>query len=268
MRAAGWLCVLMTVGGIGCARQGAAPAAAVRPAPVEARGLAVDPAGNVYAGSRGVWKWDATGKRVAFDAGTNSPVAMVADEEYLYVAGGGKIRRFALNGGKESPFTRGAITVETDAVRGMDVVGTTLYVADAKAGGVRMFDTATGEAKGDFSAPLPTALAVDALGQIWVAYEQGTIRAFRSDGYAGVTYTGPDDVPSMAFGLGGKLYVVDGTRGRVVTLGEGGLEEVLRVGPGLVAVAADREGRLVTLERGGRVAKWDAGRVVWEARIK
>jgi sugar lactone lactonase YvrE len=131
-----------------------------------------------------------------------------------------------------------------------------------------MFDTETGEAKGEFSAPLPTALAVDALGQIWVAYEQGTIRAFRSDGYAGVTYRGPDEVASMAFGLGGTLYVVDGKRGRVVTLGEGGLEEVLRVGPGLLAVAADRAGRLVTLGRTGRVAEWEAGRVVWEVRVE
>jgi sugar lactone lactonase YvrE len=268
MRAAGWVCVLMAIGVLGCTRRGTAPVAVVRAAPVEARGLAVDPAGTVYVGGRGVWKWDATGKRLAFDVGTILPVAMVADEEFLYVAGGGKIRRFSLSSGKEAPFTSGAIVVEVGAVRGMDVVGTTLYVADAKAGGVRMFDTESGEAKGDFSAPLPTALAVDALGQIWVAYEQGTIRAFRSDGYAGVTYTGPDEVPSMAFGLGGKLYVVDAKGGRVVTPGEAGMEDVLPVGPGLVAVAADREGHLVTLERTGRVAKWDEGRVVWEAKVE
>jgi hypothetical protein len=48
MRVGRWICcVTMVVGGVGCARQGAAPVAAVRAAPVEVRGLAVDVEGNV-----------------------------------------------------------------------------------------------------------------------------------------------------------------------------------------------------------------------------
>jgi len=154
----------------------------------------------------------------------------------------------------------------------MDVAGTTLYVADAKLGSVRLFDTETGEGRGEFPAPLATAVAVDAIGQIWVGYDHGTIQAFRSDGYGGVTYAGPGEVAGMAFGPGGKLYVADAKGGRVLTPGNaesaGGFVEVLRVGGEVRLLAVDADGNVVTLERGGRVAKWSAaGELLWERRV-
>jgi sugar lactone lactonase YvrE len=154
----------------------------------------------------------------------------------------------------------------------MDVAGTTLYVADAKSGSVGMFDTETGEAKGEFSVAFPTAVAVDAIGQIWVAYDHGTIQAFRSDGYGGVTYAWPGEVAGMAFGPGGKLYVADAKGGRVLTPGNAesasGFVEVLRLGGEVRALAVDAEGNVVTLDRGGRLAKWSAtARLVWERRV-
>lgn len=242
--------------------------------------LAVDREGNVYVGVGCVEKMDAGGRLVTFDVGVGRPEAMVADEVYLYVADGGVIRRFSLAGGKEAAFTGGksAIAVEPGAVRAMDVAGTTLYVADALAGEVRMFDSETGEEKGSFSAPLPTALAVDAIGQIWVAHDHGTVRAFRADGYAGVTYGGLEEVSATAFGPGGKLYVADSKSGRVMTPGTGdsGATFVTALDDGagaedwlLRAVAADDKGNVVTLQTGrgngrARVAKWSAtGKLLW-----
>ena len=76
----------------------------------------------------------------------------------------------------------------------------------------------------------------------------------------------------MAFGPGGKLYVADAKGGRVLTPGNaesaGGFVEVLRVGGEVRLLAVDADGNVVTLERGGRVAKWSAaGELLWERRV-
>jgi hypothetical protein len=200
--------------------------------------------------------------------------ALAVDQEYLYCAAGGQIRRFALVDGRPAPFTGGSVGIRGAAIGALDVAGTTLYVADVRAGSVRMFDTESGASKGEFAAFLPTALAVDPIGQIWVAQDHGTLRAFRADGYAGVTYSGLDEVTSMAFGPGGRLYVADAKVGRVLTPGTGEsgatFVAVLDRLPYLRAVGADNEGNLVTLQRepgadGARLAKWSAEKkLLWE----
>jgi sugar lactone lactonase YvrE len=148
-------------------------------------------------------------------------------------------------------------------IRALDVVGATLYVADALAGKVRMFDTTTGGARGDFAAHLPTAVAVDPTGQIWVAHDHGTVRAYRSDGYAGVTFGGPPETASLTFGPGAALYACDSRAGRVLTLDAAAEPAGFVALPGFAdvrAVAADGAGNLFTVTRGtgdaARLTKW------------
>jgi hypothetical protein len=163
-------------------------------------------------------------------------------------------------------------------IRALDVAGSTLYAADALAGVVRVYDTETGMPKGDFAVgPLPRALAVDPIGQVWVADADGSLRAYHPDSYAGVSYSGLGDVTAMAFGPGAKLYIADSKSGQILTLNNspdvpGNFTPVLgqKATPGdrapdhfftLRGVAVDNAGNLITIQRepgasGARLAKW------------
>jgi hypothetical protein len=162
-------------------------------------------------------------------------------------------------------------------IRAMDVAGSTLYAADALAGVVHMFDTETGAKKGEFNVHLPRALAVDPIGQVWVADHAGVLRAYRTDGYSGVTYSGLGDPVAMAFGTGAKLYVADARAGQVLLLNStpdqsGGFTPVLgqKAKSGdrapdrfytLRGLAVDAHDNLITVQRepgasGARLARW------------
>jgi hypothetical protein len=171
-------------------------------------------------------------------------------------------------------------------LRALDVAGSTLYVADALGGVVRMYDTDTGAAKGTFGARLPRALAVDPVGHVWVADNEGTVRAYRTDGYSGVTYSGLGDITAMSFGPGAKLFIADARAGQVFTLNDSpdragdftpGLGPKSSSGGrgavslnGLTGVAADAGGNLVTLQQAHgtastRLARWSPdGKLLWE----
>jgi hypothetical protein len=284
--------------------------------------LAVDREGNVYAViAADIRMWDSRGNPVPearFPIRDGAPYALCVDEEYLYCAVSGRepsdhrqqIRRFRLKDGRPAPFTgqdssdplaaghiqaygRSELPIPGTApeserhlmrqpLRSLDVAGSTLYVADALGGAVRLYDTDTGAAKGHFPARLPRALAVDPIGQVWVADHQGALRAYRTDGYAGVTYAGLGDPTAMSFGPGARLYIADARTGQVLTLNSspdrpGDFTPVLghqgdRL-DGLRSAAADASGNLVTLQirpdaAGARLARWSpAGKLLWERQV-
>jgi hypothetical protein len=170
-------------------------------------------------------------------------------------------------------------------LRAIDVSGATLYVADALGGKVRMFDSATGAPKGEFAVHLPTALAVDPIGQIWVATDHDTVKAYRADGYSGVTYGGLGDVTALAFGPGAALYAADASSGRILKLDTAAspAQFVPVLGSKAAAgdrapdrfyklrgIAVDNDDNLITIQRepgssGARLAKWSPERKLqWE----
>ncbi|MDB5322995.1 MAG: Flagellar hook capping protein [Phycisphaerales bacterium] len=227
--------------------------------------VAIDTDGNLYVASQSsVTKWDADGHALPFSVPACDVV--VADGDYLYCATKTQVRRFKLASGQPAPFAGPAAHISIDAVCALDVAGATLYVGAGNK--MRMFDSSSGAATGEFDVHLPQAVAVDPLGQIWVAHDHSVIQAFRADGYSGVTYGGLGEVTSLSFGPGAKLYAGDAATGQVFVLDTGGspaqFVPVLKVS-NLRAVAADGRGNLVTLEGGGRVAKWSSdGKLLWE----
>jgi hypothetical protein len=258
-----------------CAHRAAHPVATE---PVDAVGaLAVGGTGNIYVASgTAVTKWDGAGRPLA-SFPKRAADAIVTDEDYLYCAGGGSIWRYKLGDGQPAPFTGPAPRV--DRASGLDVAGAMLYVADAAAGKIRMFDTTSGAAAGEFDVHAPQAVAVDPLGQIWVAHDHSVIQAFRADGYSGVTYGGLGEVSALTFGPGARLYAADAASGRVLVLDTGAspaqFVPVLNLGAEagrLCAVTADNHGNLITLQRrldgkGARLGKYGADKkLIWEAK--
>jgi sugar lactone lactonase YvrE len=270
-----WSCFLV-LGLASCAHHAAHRVAA---APIEAAdAIAVDAAGNVYAGSGDtVSRWDGDGRPIAL-LPSRATDAMVADEDYLYCAVGGSIRRYKLGDGQSVSFTIAAPRV--DRASGLDVAGAMLYVADDAANKIRMFETTTGAAAGEFDVHAPQAVAVDPLGQIWVAHDHSVIQAFRADGYSGVTYGGLGEVSSLTFGPGARLYAADAASGRVMVLDTGAspaqFVPVLSLGTEagrLCAFVADNHGNLITLQHrdgapaGMRLAKYGADKkLIWEVK--
>jgi hypothetical protein len=170
-------------------------------------------------------------------------------------------------------------------LRAIDVAGSTLYLADALGGKIRMFDTTTGLQKSDFDIHLPHAVAVDPLGQIWVAHNHDSITLYRADGYSGATYGGFGEITSLAFGPGAAIYATDSQKGQVLTLDisanpakficflgskakEG--EHVSDHFFNLLSVAADGRGNLITIdgatrEHPARMAKWSSEKkLLWQ----
>ncbi len=248
--------------------------------------------------------------------------AIAVDEEFIYCAGTlidsksratyhPQIHRFSIKNGQPSPFVGSSKTLKdgqiqlgdwqpfqisekansdvsslrTSPVRALDIAGSTLYVANALAGEVRMFDTTTGEQKGRFSVHRPTAIAVDPLGQIWVGHDHAVVAAFRADGYSGVTYASFGEVTALTFGPGATLYATDSAAGQVLVLDTAAnpARFIPLLGtnakPGdtapdhffnLQGVAADNDGNWVTVDGGtkdhpARIAKWSPERkLLWQ----
>lgn len=245
--------------------------------------------------------------------------ALAVDEDFIYCAVQyekqpsfpihQQIRRFRLSDGAPAPFagkgqpavdewieldrvvlptvteatTEPSRRIVGKALRGMDIAGSTLYVADSLAGRMWMLDTSTGRASGGFDVHLPHAVAVDPLGQIWVAHDHDTVTVYRADGYSGPSYGGLGEVTSLAFGPGAKLYATDSAGGRVLSLEtvEGTDRFVPLLGSkakagdeaadrffDLRGVAADGAGNLMTVDRRAasvHVVKWSADKkLLWE----
>lgn len=258
-----------------CAHRAPAPATAPAPAQLT-RSLAVDSAENTYASGGGITKWDVGGNSVSLRL-SDPADAIAVDEDYLYCAVGSEIRRFKLADGERADFTQQVPRV--DRVSSQDVSGAMLFVADASANKIRMFDTASGAAAGEFDVHAPAAVAVDPLGQIWVAHDHSVVQAFRADGYSGVTYGGLGEVVALTFGPGARLYAADAASGRVMVLDTGAspaqFVPVLSLSGEagrLCAVVADGRGNLITLQRradgkGERLAKYGADKkMMWEVK--
>jgi DNA-binding beta-propeller fold protein YncE len=274
--ARGATCLLLLLCLVSCASD---PVALV---PEKTRGvpgkgsIAIDQDGNLYiASGQAVSKWDGEGHAVPFSAAAAEVV--VADEEFLYCAGEGQIRRFTLANRRLAQFAGGSAGISIDSVQGLDVAGAILYVAAGDK--IRMFDTTSGAAAGEFDVHAPAAVAVDPLGQIWVAHDHSVVQAFRADGYSGVTYGGLGEVVALTFGPGARLYAADAASGRVLVLDTGAspaqFVPVLSLSGEagrLCAVVADGRGNLITLQRradgkGERLAKYGADRkMMWEVK--
>jgi len=166
------------------------------------------------------------------------------------------------------------------------VHGQLLYVTDALAGLVRIYDKDTGEAKQSIRVPLPRAVAVAADGTIWVAHSHHDISVFAGDGSPIATpISDASDICGISFGAAGQLYVADrganvvrhyrvidnrpqlvGTLGEPAQPGDRAADRFYR----LRGVAADAAGNVVTIQdeyffNGGRIARFSPdGKAQWE----
>jgi len=312
------LCQILLIGNVaGCATTKPPPESVAPRSRFTA--LAIDADGNIVSASStasGAFleKWSPDGRLLyTADLETHhfcTVTAIVIDQEFIYCALSHdqrpslpirvEISRFSLVDGGFAPFTGHSesilkgrvqpypqlqVPLLRSPIRGMDVAGSTLYVADAFDGRIRMIDTSTGLSKGEFSVHLPHGVAVDPIGQIWVASNHDTITACRADGYSGVTYGGFGEITSMAFGPGATLYVSDSLAGQVMMLDGNanppkfvpflGSKAKAVDGEGdhffnLLAVVVDGKGNLVTLDGGGdsgtsRLVKWSPEKkLLWE----
>ncbi len=248
-----------------------------------------------------------------------APYAIAVDGEYLYCAVGGwdrepwnnrqLIQRFKLADGKPAPFTGeylvdGHISVyewaskriaadigaaETrlmgSPLRAIAVAGETLYVADALEGRIRKYDKRSGDGQGSFAVSLPSAIAIDTTGRVWVGHEHHKVTVFDAGGGMALEALNElGEIQAMAFSAAGQLYIADGQAGhvKVYDVGEGEPRLLRTLGqkaqPGdraadrffeLCGVAVGLDGNIVTIQKdppgGARLAKWNPeGRLIWE----
>jgi len=166
------------------------------------------------------------------------------------------------------------------------VHGQTLYVTDALAEKVRMYDKITGETMGSFALRQPQAVAVAPDGRIWVGHEHHQLSVFTTTGKLLATpITDLQDVNALAFATDGALYVADHGAGQVNVYAITGVtaKRLRTLGqaavPGdrapdhffhLHGLAVDGQGNIITAQNeyffnGGRLAKFSAdGKALWE----
>jgi len=248
-----------------------------------------------------------------------APYSIALDDKYLYCGVGGwetdwdkaaqQVQRFNRVDGKAAPFTKTgrpdghiniyewpkrqipAGTSDEDAalmampLRSIAVDGDHLAVADALGGRVLWFDKETGEPKGEFKVPLPTALAVDKSGQIWVGHEHHLLSVFSPDGkMIRDVLSDLGNVEGLAIDSQGRIYVADSGAGQVKVYDfSNGTKLVMTLGqkaqPGdraadrffrLRGLAVDPQGNIVTIQDeppvcGARLARWKPdGKLIWE----
>lgn len=170
-------------------------------------------------------------------------------------------------------------------LRALAVSGDTLLVADALAGKIRRFNKVTGRPEGDFDVKLPTALAVDRVGRIWVAHEHGGISVFSSEGkLVAEPLKNLGEIVALAFDPVRRLYVADRAAGQVLIYNTTEEKARLAITFGQPAKAGDRaadhffqlrgvtvdsQGFMATIQTepagGARVASWTRdGKPAWE----
>ena len=263
-------------------------------------------------------KWDRDTGRHVFDAhglirsGNPNGLAytIAVDDKFIYCATTSHtnhaqqhLRRFHLADGSPAPFPTAASghilihdnpdseirpdTPEPIAqlkrlpLRAMAVVGDKLFVADALASKILIFDRNTGAALGSFFVCLPVALTADSKGQLWIANDNGQISVFSEDGQQShVAHTGFGQIRAMAFGPGDTLYVADVAAGKIMILSSSG--QIRTFGqpaiPGdyvpdhfyqLTALCVDADGNLTVAQKlpvdGARLTRFSSdGKVIWD----
>jgi hypothetical protein len=248
-----------------------------------------------------------------------APHAIAVDATHIYCATHGwaskqwkskqQIQRFRITDGKHETFTgitenaghiqlyewpekqlpEGAAAEDAELmrrpVRALAIHGEVLFATDALGGKVHRFHKATGRKLGGFAVKLPSALAIDREGRLWVGHEHRRVSVFTADGRKVATVlTDIGRVESLAFGPGGLLHVADGKAGqvRVCKTAARSAEQVRTFGrparPGdhapdrfyqLRGAAVDPQGNLVTIQTlptgGARIARFAPdGRCLWE----
>jgi hypothetical protein len=170
-------------------------------------------------------------------------------------------------------------------LRALAVSGETLLVADALAGKVRGFNKVTGRLEKEFAVKLPTALAVDQSGRIWVGHEHGKVSVFSADIIRiaqPLNHLG--EIVALAFDPDGRLCVADRAAGKVLIYNVNGEKadwarsfgQPAKAGDRaadhffqLRGVAVDPKGFMVTIQTepagGARVARWTPDqKLAWE----
>ena len=270
-------------------------------------------------------KWDKDGKSVLQanyvirnGSPNGAPYACAVDDGFLYCAVDGwdddtskdrqLIERFRQQTGALAKFTDsgsdGHITVYEWAnkkipatatgddrqimgwpLRSIVVKDKTLFVADALGGRVLRYNKKTGKPEGEFPVTLPTALAFDKAGQLWVGHEHRKVSIFTPEGkLVREALHDLGDVQSLAFGPDGRLYVADGKAGqvRIFDVSPAQPKQTATLGqkavPGdraadrffaLKGVAVDAQGFVVTIQNepvgGARLARWNPQlKLAWE----
>lgn len=290
--------------------------------------VAADADGGIYTANTWdetgahVTKWDADGKTVYRAASPVQPFGgafrVAVDAEHVYCAYTGwapneavqQVRRFRRADGQPAPYAGrpdGAIALydatnyrvpeaaaEADKVllkeplRALAIAGDALLVADALGNRVLQFDKRTGERRGEWPVKLPTALAVDPRGRVWVGHEHRKLSVW-NDLHGGAPVAVTDDarhVEALSAGPQDRLYVADRGAGQVKVYDTAGpVPALLRTlgqpaGLGdhaadrfyrLQGVAADRDGGVVTIDRlpgvGARIARWTpTGQLLWDRK--
>jgi len=249
-----------------------------------------------------------------------APHAIAVDDKFIYCATHGweseqwknkmQIQRFHIENGNHEKFTDPALeasaghiqlyewpkrqipegTPEEDAklmalpVRSLKIVGDAIVCTDALGGKIHKFHKVTGKKLGEFSVPLPHALAVGPQGNLWIGHQYSKVSVYTIDGkLLGTKIDNIGRIESLYFGPKGLLYVADGKANQVKIYDVGNGAKLVRTfgGPAqpgdyapdkfyrLVGAAVDSGGNIVTISTlptgGARIARFSPdGACLWE----
>ncbi len=166
----------------------------------------------------------------------------------------------------------------------MAISGSSLWVTDALGNRVLEYNLSTGKQVASFTVSLPTAIAVDSSGQVWVGYNHVDVGVFSPTGASEGTFLSTfTNIVSLAFGPTGLLSVADSGKATISTydaahgnktplavLGQPAVSG--DVGPSdffkLQGIAVDSLGNLITTQvmpgKGAELAKFSpSGQPVW-----
>ena len=317
-------CMYTNVGSIGNSGK---PYSTTNHIPNHIEALTVAPDGGIYAinwwdeAGADFKKWSPSGESVYdahFQIRNGKPnglgYGIAVDDRYLYCAvsdNGSKayqiVRRFDIRDGKAVKFAdtnlpSGNIQVYANvsqaigpadagvdkrALRGLAVLGDTLFVTDTVSNRVLRFNKETGAPQGEFPVQRPYRLAVDAAGRIWVGHERHNISVFKADGqFVDLVLTNISAIASLSFDPKGQLVVADRDAGQIqfydVSIKPARLVSTFgqKAQPGdraadhffnIRGAGVDAQGNLVVAQTeplmcaGARLARWSPeGKLLWE----
>lgn len=252
-------------------------------------------------------KWDSDGNPV-WAKNISGGAGLAVDGDFVYVAqifnGESRIERFSSADGTATPWDalpNGRLSVHNaagntqNAVPGISVDATHLWVSNRIDGEILVYNKVTGALLANFAISEPRGLAATGDGNVWVAHSGATVSLFDIAGTALIQQSGLDDPYAVTLGPGSPdataqhLYVAEVGSGKVLefswdlsassTSAVRSLFGAASPGPihpdrfywptlGNAAIAVDSNGNIVAADAGNRrVMTFDsAGNVIRERR--